>query len=72
MYIHGLSLSIHFSLHSHSNKLKLPIRGKAIAPVLRISPPVLDFADVVANDHADQLIMATNTSSKLHVKYKVL
>ena len=32
---------------------------------------MLDFADVVANDHADNLIMATNTSSNLHVKFKV-
>ena len=60
-----------FPVCRHANKLKLPIRGKAVVPGLRLSPPVLDFADVVTNAYADQLVLASNTSSLLHCKYKV-
>ena len=55
----------------HANKLKVPIRAKAMVPGLKLTPPVLDFADVMTNDYSDQLILATNTNSSLPVKFKV-
>ena len=54
-----------------ATKLKLPIKGRAVAPGLRLTPPVLEFGDVVTNAYADHLIVALNTSSTLPLKYKV-
>ncbi|GAX74871.1 hypothetical protein CEUSTIGMA_g2317.t1 [Chlamydomonas eustigma] len=54
-----------------SMRLKVPIRGKAMAPGLRLTPPVLEFGDVLSNAYADQLVMAVNTNSLLGLKFKV-
>ena len=42
-----------------------------MVPGLRLTPPVLEFGDVVTNAYADHLIVALNTSSTLPLKYKV-
>ncbi len=64
-------ITIDLAANRVPKKIKLPVRGKAMAGGLRLLPPILDFGDILTNSYADQLIMATNTNSILPVNYKV-
>lgn len=57
--------------HRLSQKIKLPVRGRAMAGGLRLAPKALEFGDVVSNSYSDLLVMATNTNSVLPLRFKV-